>query len=235
MPRVFVLVAVAGVLVWAAALVQVDERPAPVAQTSDAPALPSTKPELDAPSPTKRAPAAEPAATATLTATGKAPLPLTRVQPVGPRSLWATASATMRAARDALAPGAQPAPAGPPAPGDVATGELGEGVLSPEYAAVEREYVYEPRDGEWAAQQEGQIRDLLRGSPLAAQLAIVNCQQTICRVVLERAPADAFKQLLQVHGLPDLTGLNPNTPYSYRAGQLSVYFTRRSAIIATSP
>ena len=95
--------------------------------------------------------------------------------------------------------------------------------------------MYEPRDGEWAAQQEGQIRALLRGSPVAAQLAIVNCQQTICRVVLERAPEDAFKQLLQVRGLPDLTGLNPNTPYSYRAGQLSVYFTRRSAIIATSP
>jgi hypothetical protein len=235
MPRVFVLVVVAGALVWAAALVQVDERPRPVAPPSEASApVASTPPAPTAPSPAA-APHPQPAVVEAVPSSAR--LPLTRVQPVGPRSLWATASATMRAARDALTPGAQPQPAGPPAPqpGDVATGELAEGVLSPEYAAVEREYVYEPRDGAWAADQENQIRALLNGSSLASKLAIVNCQQTICRVVLEGAPEDAFKQLLQVHGLPDISGLNPNTPYSYRAGQLSVYFARRSAIVAPSP
>src|SRR5436190_24308890 len=45
----------------------------------------------------------------------------------------------------------EPAKAAPPRQ---ATGELGEGVLSPEYAELERSYVSEARDGDWARAHE---------------------------------------------------------------------------------
>jgi len=153
-------------------------------------------------------------------------------QPTGPRGLLATASATIRAARDAFVPGPRPVPPLEAVPPDqVATGELGEGVFSPEYHALERAYTHEPRDGAWAANEERLIRFSLRATPLNQQLALVNCQQTICRMVFERTQPDAFKQLVQNPELVKITGISSASPFSYRSGQLSVYFARRSAII----
>jgi hypothetical protein len=104
------------------------------------------------------------------------------------------------------------------------TGELGEGVLSPEYAELERHYVDEPRDGEWATAEEQRIRELFHGQELGDKLAIVNCQQTVCRIVLETGSNDGWKELLRVPGLAQETKLAAQSPYSLRSGQLSVYF-----------
>lgn len=109
---------------------------------------------------------------------------------------------------------------------EVATGELGEGVLSPEYADSERLYIQEPRDGPWAREQEQRVRDLFEGNPLKAQLVLVHCQETICRIVLEGDTNASFKQLLTVPGLRKATAIGPATPFSLRTGQLSVFFRR---------
>jgi hypothetical protein len=231
MPRALWLVLAAGVAVWAAAFLQVEERAIPAAAAPEpeaATSAPASRPVAVAvareasPAPGEDAPAAAAAPT-------RAPNVL---QPSGPRGLLGTASATIRAARDAFVPGPRPVPPPEPvSPDQVATGELGEGVFSPEYHALERAYTHEPRDGAWAANEERLIRFSLRATPLNQQLSLVNCQQTICRMVFERAQPDAFKQLAQNPELAKITGISSASPYSYRSGQLSVYFARRSAII----
>jgi hypothetical protein len=120
------------------------------------------------------------------------------------------------------------APTGAPGAQDEALrGELGEGVISPEYAEIEQSYADEPRDGPWATAEEQRIRSVLGGSAIGEQVALVHCQDTVCRIVLESDSPQAFEQLLQVPGLPAATGLAPGSPYSLRGGQLSVYFHGR--------
>jgi hypothetical protein len=124
----------------------------------------------------------------------------------------------------------QPGPAGArpqvtkQAPSKEPAGELGEGILSPEYAELERQYSHEARDGDWAASHEQRIVALLEQQALRSHVALIHCQQTVCRIVLETEARDAFAQLLQVPGMSAATGLSARSPYSLRAGQLSVYF-----------
>jgi len=113
------------------------------------------------------------------------------------------------------------------AEGEMPRGELGEGVLSPEYAAIEQDYVQEVRDGPWAMAEEKNLRALLSMSEVAKDVALVSCQDSVCRLVLQTDNRDAFQQLVQVKGLSDTTGITASTPYSLRGGQLSVYFKRR--------
>lgn len=118
--------------------------------------------------------------------------------------------------------GEQPTPVDPDQ--NAERGELGEGVLSPEYTEIEESYVNEPRDGAWATAQEQRVRAVLGNSAVAKGVALVHCQESVCRIVLQTDTADAFQQLLQVPGLSAATGVGPSTPYSLRGGQLSVYF-----------
>jgi len=143
-----------------------------------------------------------------------------RVHLIGSRT-EAVAAANAAAARG-LGAASEPEP-----------GELGEGVLSPEFTELERGYVDEPREGPWALAHEQKVRELLRAAPLGQHVALVSCQQTVCRIVIEPAGADAFAQLTQVPGLREATGLGPATPYSLRGGQLSVYF--RPAATGAAP
>ncbi len=113
------------------------------------------------------------------------------------------------------------------AEGDMPRGELGEGLLSPEYAAIEQDYVHEVRDGPWAMAEEKNLRALLSTSEVAKEVMLVSCQDSVCRLVLQTDNRDAFQQLVQVKGLSELTGITTSTPYSLRSGQLSVYFKRR--------
>jgi hypothetical protein len=106
---------------------------------------------------------------------------------------------------------------------------MGEGNLSPEYAEMERSYAHEPRDGEWAEAEEQRLRKMLAAGPLAADVALVNCQETLCRLLLESDDFGLYGRLLQTPGFTAMTGLNASSPYSYRSGQLSVYFPRRDA------
>ena len=113
------------------------------------------------------------------------------------------------------------------AQGEMPPGELGEGLLSPEYAAIEQDYVHEVRDGPWAMAEEKNLRALLSTSEVANEVVLVSCQDSVCRLVLQTDNSDAFQQLVRVKGLSELTGITASTPYSLRSGQLSVYFKRR--------
>lgn len=229
MPRALWFVLAAGIAVWAAAFVQVDRRAPPAAAADPDPEPTDVPPARSAQ--VVPAKVAAPAAPLAQEPVGP-PVPPgpQRILAQGhPRGVVASASATWRAARDAFVPGGKRLPVPQPLrPDQVATGELGDGPISPEYQALERAYAREPRDGAWASEQERLIRFTLRVSPAAANLAMVNCQQTICRVVLEQAEPDAFKQLVAVPELAQISGLSPTSPYSYRSGQLSVYFARRA-------
>jgi hypothetical protein len=106
------------------------------------------------------------------------------------------------------------------------TGELGEGLLSPEFRELEQTYVHEPREGVWALEQERRLHLLFRDQPLREQLVLAHCQQTLCRLVFQGSEPDLYERLLAVPGLATETGLGPETPYSLRSGQLVVYFKR---------
>ena len=233
MPRALWLVLAAGIAVWAAALLQVEHRAPPPAAEAD-PDLEPTAVPLARPEPVR--------------STSSAPPPSEPVGPpapgaqprnfaANPRGVVATAAATWRAARDAFVKGGKTLPTPQPVvpPDQVATGELGDAPVSPEDQALERAYTHEPRDGAWAADQERILRFALRSTPVTQNLSLVNCQQSICRLVLEGADPDAFKKLMEVPELAQITGLTPTSPYSYRSGQLSVYFPRRSAIVGSVP
>jgi hypothetical protein len=116
---------------------------------------------------------------------------------------------------------------------DELLGELGEGARSPDYVELETDYSAEPRDGVWARAEERRIADLFAGHPLGRQLSMLNCQDSVCRIVLETQSKDAFDQLLEVPGLMEATGLSRQTPYSLRSGQLSVFYRRADAARAS--
>jgi hypothetical protein len=71
---------------------------------------------------------------------------------------------------------------------------------------------------------EQRVRALLHSAPIGRHVALVSCQQTVCRIVIEPAASDAFAQLNAIPGLREATGLASSTPYSLRGSQLSVYF-----------
>jgi len=133
------------------------------------------------------------------------------------------------------APGAAPADESAHEQQKPASGELGEGILSPDFVELERQYADEPRDGEWALAEEQRVRALLRNQPLEKSVVLVHCQQSVCRMVLESDSADAFKQLLEVPGLREETALAPQTPYSLQSGQLALYFRRPEDTAQAAP
>jgi hypothetical protein len=116
---------------------------------------------------------------------------------------------------------------GPPAVFDPdkaqATGELGEGILSPDYKLLEESYVHEPRDGPWASQHEAQIREALYRSDLREDVVIVHCQSTVCRIHLNPRGKDPFADLVRVPDLAAVSGLDSSTPYSLNGTELIVY------------
>jgi hypothetical protein len=229
--KVLWLMAVAFVLVWAGALLDFGgahdaPRGAPPAETDGA-AASAEQPPMPVRAPR---PAEHPSAS---------PRPQTGATPSGlPRPAPGSAHARPPGQGDVAVIGSRPAVAAVPgavAPAaegtaageDPLRGELGEGVISPEYAEIEQGYVNEARDGVWAMAEEQRIRAVLSGSAVSPQVALVHCQQTVCRVVLETDSPDAFQQLVQVPGFTAATGVGPSTPYSLRGGQLSVYFDGR--------
>jgi hypothetical protein len=123
-----------------------------------------------------------------------------------------------------IAGATRPAPSSTPE--TQATGELGPADRSPEFKALHARYARETRDGGWAFEQEQRIRALFANHPLAAHVALLNCQTTVCRLVLEGDAPDLVAQLWYVPNLRRETGLRPDSPYSLRSGQLSLYFQR---------
>ena len=104
-----------------------------------------------------------------------------------------------------------------------ATGELGEGILSPDYKELEQSYVHEPRDGPWASEHERTLRHALFASELRERVLMVNCQSTVCRIHLEPQGTDPFGDLLRVPGLAAAAGIDTSTPYSLNGSELVVY------------
>jgi hypothetical protein len=231
MKRVLALLLGAFVVVWAAALFDFTghgaRAPAPE-RAVIAQALPAVLPEAAQPSTRKPAAMLAPAVAPSAPA---APLPAAKASAMNAivRAAQGSVAVIGKAARALLTksrPEEPEAKVAVKAAAPEATGELGEGVLSPEFQEYERRYASEPRDGDWAPAQERRVRALLEGQPWADKIALVHCQQTTCRIVIEAA-ADAqnpFTQLIQVPGLSEATGLRSDTPYSLRTGQLSVYF-----------
>jgi hypothetical protein len=108
-----------------------------------------------------------------------------------------------------------------------ATAELGTAATSREFARTEQKFASEPRDGAWASAQEERVRSLLAPQDWSNHVAVVDCQQSTCRMVIETdsETTEPFRQLIAVPGLADATGIGSGTPYSMRSGQLSLYFT----------
>jgi hypothetical protein len=152
--------------------------------------------------------------------------------PASPKSsadrAWPTSLVTRAA--ELFSPGLEPAPATKAAsirtPETHAAGELGPADRSPEYKALHARYAHETRDGVWAFEQEQRIPALFANHPLAAHVVLLNCQTTVCQLVLEGDAPDLVAQLWYVPNLRRETGLRPDSPYSLRGGQLSLYFQR---------
>lgn len=103
------------------------------------------------------------------------------------------------------------------------TGELGEGILSPDYKLMEESYIAESRDGTWATQQELRIRNQLLAGDLGERIVLINCQSSVCRVQLEPRGNDPYGELLRVPGLAETLGIDTSTPYSLNSAELIVY------------
>lgn len=157
--------------------------------------------------------------------------PVASAAPTWPERLLGKLTSRSRpppARAEATAAGAAVTPAGstlsgrdaPPRP----SGELGEGELSPEFKELEQQYADDARDEARAEHTEHELRQLFKDHPLANKLAVLNCQTEICRLVLEDIGSEDVSELLYLPGLRRLTGLGPDSPYSLRAGQFSLYF-----------
>jgi hypothetical protein len=103
-------------------------------------------------------------------------------------------------------------------------GELGPAGRSPEFKALHERYARETRDGAWAMQQERRVSALFTNHELAPHVVLLNCQTTVCQLVLEGDAPDLVTQLWYVPNIQRETGLRPQSPYSLRSGQLSLYF-----------
>ncbi len=111
------------------------------------------------------------------------------------------------------------------------TGELGEGIMSPDFVELETDYSREPRDGAWAMEQERRIRELLYASDIADHVVIVHCQATVCRIHLEPHGSDPFGDLLRVPGLREHASLDSSTPYSLNGSELVVYARPKAPLV----
>jgi hypothetical protein len=221
------LVIVAAIATWAFLFFPL-ERPKGPRQAGKTEDVHDATPKASEPVPRPgRAPGPEPAARATSTAPASAALPR-------PGATSSSRGSSLPAARgDVRVIGAtQPSASAvgqtqPPAPFDPdkaeATGELGEGILSPDYKLLEESYVHEPRDGPWATQHEAEIRDALYRSELREDVVIVHCQSTVCRIHLNPRGKDPFADLVRVPGLAAAAGLDSSTPYSLNGTELIVY------------
>jgi len=224
----FVVVGLA-VLVWALAFLDFG-RPRPRAEprARDEPHDAVSGP---APTPTRQV-GARPAVSATQPATAETVTPVSA--PLAPAAVLAAKAEPYIALRPSPKQAVAPQPTPPPPPPtrgalSTATGEIGEGIMSPEYVEMERTYAHEPRDGAWAEGEEQRLRGLLDHSPLASAVGLVNCQESLCRVLLESDDYDVYSRLLAIPGFTELTGLGPGSAYSHRSGQLSVYFSPRGS------
>jgi len=103
------------------------------------------------------------------------------------------------------------------------TGELGEGILSPDYRLLEESYMREARDGPWATQQELRIRNMLLAADMGPRVVLVSCESSVCRVQLEPHGQDPYGELLRVPGLAAALGIDSSTPYSLNSAELIVY------------
>jgi hypothetical protein len=103
------------------------------------------------------------------------------------------------------------------------TGELGEGILSPDYRLLEESYMREARDGPWATQQELRIRNMLLAAGMGPRIVLVSCESSVCRVLLEPHGQDPYGELLRVPGLAAALGIDSTTPYSLNSAELIVY------------
>jgi hypothetical protein len=103
------------------------------------------------------------------------------------------------------------------------SGELGEGILSPDFVELETDYVNEHREGPWALAHEMRIRQAIYDAGLAERMVLVHCQSSVCRIHLEASGPDSYAELLRAPGLVRATGLTPETPYSMNTTELIVY------------
>jgi hypothetical protein len=244
MKRAGALLLLAFAVVWAAALFDVrgaapaaaPSKPEPTApERAGAPAAPPA--ELLAAEPAEveeAAPAAAPAPVEVARDAHPAPAGFAaRVERAVEGGFALIGKLTGKPAHRARAKAPEPAPQ-PRKPAPEGTGELGEGLLSPEFVEYEQNYAREARDGEWAEAEEQRLRDMLDKEAWSDEVGLVHCQQTLCRIVLETDvdARNAFQQLIGVPGLREATGLGPDTPYSLRSGQLSVYFRARAGAAA---
>ena len=222
MPRVMVVVVIVGVLVWALVFVDFGR---PRVRRDAAAAEPVASTEA----------AVEPAASEPVAAPRPAPAAAVQraieVQPGAQKRADVTARQTVAAIDPSARPVSAAAPTDRPSTGalSTATGELGEGYLSPEYAEMERAYTHEPRDGEWAEAEEERLRAMLAATPFASAVGLVNCQETVCRLLFESDDNLLYDRLLASRAFTQATGLSRSSPYSHRSGQLSVYFQRRGS------
>jgi hypothetical protein len=220
------VVLAAAVLVWAGVLLDLGDAPraerASESREPGADSMPERMQSSAQPAPVQRDQPGAPEPMGKERASGLPAEQQARVklQPAAssrPRGAVASPTPTQQAAQPApVAPGTEPE----------GSGELGEGLLSPEFRELEQTYIHEPRDGTWAIEQEQRVRQLFRDQPLREQLVFVHCQQTLCRIVLQDSEPQLYERLLAVPGLREETGLEPQTPFSLRSGQLIVYFER---------
>jgi hypothetical protein len=242
MKRGLALLVLGFVVVWAAALLDFDVRTAMPVVAAGVPE-PSASPGADAPAGAAPVPQVSdpkppaPAETPVLASNGAHPPAqaaglAAKLERAVQSGFALIGKATKRAPTpQAVTPSGQPAQKAPAREG---TGELGEGILSPEFVEYEQKYAREVRDGDWASAQEERLNELLNNQTFADEVGLVHCQQTLCRIVLE-SDMDAkntFQKLIGIPGLHEQTGLGPDTPYSLRSGQLSVYFRAREATSA---
>lgn len=111
-----------------------------------------------------------------------------------------------------------------PAEGKGALPEQGEGVLSEDFRELERDYMNEPRAGDWAHAHEHALRQVLRDAEFMSKTVLVNCREATCRLVMREMEVADVEALLRTPALLEHTALSPDAPYSLRGGQLSLYF-----------
>ncbi len=189
---------------------------APVVAQDAVPTPPEAEPELPA------APPPTPAHSVAVRESAVKAAPVRDFRPMGPpervRALLAQSAPPTR--KDQAEGEAKATP------DEELLGEHGVGASSPGFVQLETDYQSEPRDGGWALAEETRLGQLIQKHPISRQLALLNCQESVCRIMLETKSKDAFEQLLSVPGLAEATGLSSSSPFSLRSGQLSVYYRR---------
>lgn len=102
--------------------------------------------------------------------------------------------------------------------------ERGEAFTSPDFRDAVRRYADEPRHVVWAPKMERNVRQLLEDAGYGERIEILNCRKSTCRLQLRVDEALDLEGLLAVEGLQEQTDLSSSTPMSLRAGVLTVHF-----------